>query len=115
MTQRERHLRERCLRHRRPARARILTLLVVLNVALAVTLFASVYRMPAAFAQAGLQRGQFISATVKASGFSYDVLFIIDLADHRLHAFYPGVPKTRKLVNAPSRDLYADFGKDQGS
>jgi len=88
-------------------------LLVLLNVVLAVTFLASAYRLPSAFAQNGLKRGDFLCVTAKASGFSYDVLFVIDLADHRLHAFYPGLPKTRKLVNAPSRDLYADFAKDQ--
>jgi len=90
------------------------TLLVLLNIALGTTLLATAFRLPAAFAQAGLERGEFICATAKASGYSYDVLYVIDLADHRLHAFYPGIPKTRRLVKAPSRDLYADFGKDQG-
>lgn len=97
-----------------PLRGRTITLLVLLNGALLATLAASAFRLPTAFAQVGLQRGQFICATAKASGFSYDVLYVIDLADHRLHAFYPGLPKTRKLVNAPSRDLYADFAKDEG-
>ena len=108
-----RHTGERLPRLRRSPRGAV-TLLVILNIALAVTLVASSLRLPAAFAQAVVERGQFICATAKASGFSYDVLYVIDLADHRLHALYPGLPKTRRLVNAPSRDLYADFAKDSG-
>ncbi len=99
---------------RRRSSGRLVSLLVVLNVALAVTLAVSSFHLPVALGQIDLHRGEFICATAKASGFSYDVLYVIDLADHRLHAFYPGLPKTKKMVNAPSRDLFADFGKDQG-
>lgn len=108
------HVEGRIFRLGRSSRGGVVALLVVLNVALAAILVAGAFRLPAALAQSGLQRGEFICATAKASGFSYDVLYVIDLTDHRLHAFYPGLPKTRRLVNAPSRDLFTDFAKDPG-
>jgi len=95
-------------------RRRVVAGLLVLNVVIAAALLLSIYRVPAAFAQAGIERGEFICASAKATGFSYDVLYVLDLKDHRLHAFHPGIPRTRKLINVPSRDLLADFGKEEG-
>ena len=49
--------------------------------------------------------------TAKPAGQSYDVLYMLDPAAHKLHAFYPGLPQTKQLSHAEPRDLKADFGK----
>lgn len=86
-------------------------LLVGLNLALAAAMFCSTPRAPAAFAQAGVQPGSYLAVTAKSEGQSYDVLWVLDLADDRLYAFFPSQPNVRSLQVTEPRDLTVDFGR----
>lgn len=88
-----------------------IVLLAGVNLALAGAVFFSTPRAPAAFAQAGVQPGAFLAVTAKSEGQSYDVLWVLDLANDKLFAFYPSPPNVRSLVVTEPRDLIADFGR----
>lgn len=87
------------------------TILAGVNLILLILLLSSVVRLPSAYGQVGGRAGGFVCVTAKAAGQSYDVLYALDSATHKLHAFYPMTAPTRKLVHADVRDLKADFGR----
>ncbi len=91
----------------------IIVLLVGINVLLAAALLFSVAALPTARAQIGARPGELLCVTAKPAGQSYDVLYMLDISTHRLHAFYPASPQSRRLTSAQPRDLLADFGKDR--
>ncbi len=92
----------------------VIALLAALNVGLLAILLSLASPMPAAWAQPGRGGGGgFVCATAKPSGRTYEVLFMIDPAERKLHAFYPGSPQSRQLAHAEPRELDKDFGKQK--
>lgn len=80
------------------------------NVILAGALLLSTVSLPIARAQAG--RGtEFLAVTAKAAGRNSDVVYVLDLTNQMLHAYYPGLPQRNELIRAESRDIRKDFGK----
>lgn len=88
-----------------------ITLLAGLNVVLLGLLLSSVMGLPRALGQVGGRGGGFVCVSAKAVGQSYDVLFALDLATRKLHAFRPESVQGRKIVHADVRDLAVDFGR----
>lgn len=88
-----------------------IVLLAGLNIALAAAMFLSTPRLPAALAQSGVQPGSFLAVTAKSEGQSYDVLWVLDLANDELFALYPSQPNLRTLAVTEPRDLIVDFGR----
>lgn len=87
----------------------LVTALVGLNVLLLTALLMQAAAPPTAFAQAGGGGGPMISVTAKAAGQSYDVVYLLDVQQDRLHALYVDNFQARKLGQAKFRDLKADF------
>ena len=90
----------------------IITALAGLNILLLTILILGSYQSPSAFAQMAGRRGDFITATAKPSGQSYDVLYLLDVTSRKLHAFYPSSARSNNYLHSPPRDLEADFGRD---
>ena len=90
----------------------IIVLLVGVNLLLLGVLLAATYSSPAAFAQAsrGLP-GNFVCVTAKAAGQNYDVVYLLDRGQQKLHAFYPQRAGGKKYGYGYGkyRDLKADF------
>jgi len=96
---------------RRSARKRsAVVLLAGLNVILLLALLTPRLGSPAAFAQPGPRGPGYLCVTAKPAGQTYDVLYLLDPAAQKLHAFYPGLPQNRQLTRAEPRDLKKDFG-----
>lgn len=90
----------------------VISALVVFNIVLTLILLATATSLPRANAQtfAG-HAGDFVCVTAKGSGQSYDVLFMLDVPNQKLHAFYPGNVQSKQLQYGKFRDLKADFGR----
>jgi len=82
-----------------------------INLLLFALLLASSIRSPAAYAQTGGGPGKYITVTAKAAGQSFDVLYMLNPASRKLHAFYPA--RGGKYVAVPERDLIHDFERDK--
>jgi hypothetical protein len=93
------------------SRRTLICLLVLANGILAAAMLASLPDSTPAFAQAGIRSGAYLSVTANADGQTYDAVWVLDLANDKLYAFYPQVPYQRPLVASAPRDLAADFGK----
>lgn len=92
------------------AKRNILAALAVLNVVLFLMLMARAAPLPTALAQPPRPGGGgYVTATCRASGRTYEVLHMIDLATKQLHTFYPD--RGKLLFTAAPRDLEKDFGK----
>ncbi len=90
---------------------RALTVLLVgINLILALALVLSVSSGSTALAAQGRSTGSFMCVTAKATGQTYDVVYLLDSRGEKLHALYPINPQFKKLGNAQFRDLKADFG-----
>jgi hypothetical protein len=87
----------------------IIVLLVGVNLLLAATLILSAYRPSAAYAQAApLGQNYLMVAGELRDG--WDGLYIIDLAQRRMHVFVPNRDQNdRRLFHAGWRDLQKDF------
>ena len=90
----------------------LITGLVGFNLLLLILLVLSSYSSPSVLAQGGGNRGSFITVTAKASGQSYDVLYVLDVSSRKLHALYPSSARSRKYLHTPYRDLVSDFGRN---
>ncbi len=88
-----------------------ITALIVANLCLAAALLSARFSLPLANAQPGRGGGEYVCVTAKPAGQSYDVLYVLDPAAHKLHAFYPGLPQSKQLSRAEPRDLKKDFDK----
>ena len=88
-----------------------MTVLIVVNLCLLAALLSVCFSMPIAFAQPGGRGGEYVCVTAKPASQSYDVLYVLDSAAHKLHAFYPGLPQSKQLTRAEPRDLKKDFDK----
>jgi hypothetical protein len=87
----------------------IIVLLVGVNLLLAATLILSTYRPSAAYAQAApLGQNYLMVAGELRDG--WDGLYIVDLAQRRMHVFVPNRDQNdRRLFHAGWRDLQKDF------
>ena len=92
-------------------RRTLLALLIGLNTLLGAFLLLEMTALPAARAQVGSQRGDFACVTAKPLGQSYDVFYLLDVRERKLHAFYPSSGHRLNYVQAPPRDVAADFGR----
>ena len=88
-----------------------ITVLVVANLCLLAALLSVCFSLPMARAQPGGRGGEYVCVTAKPAGQTYDVLYVLDPAAHKLHAFYPGLPQSKQLSRAEPRDLKKDFDK----
>jgi hypothetical protein len=96
----------------RPATKRsAITALIVANLCLLAALLSVCFSLPIAYAQPGGRGGEYVCVTAKPASQSYDVLYVLDPAAHKLHAFYPGLPQSKQLAQTEPRDLKKDFGK----
>ena len=82
--------------------------LVGLNLFLLAALVLGSYSLPTAYAQAAGRAGEFLCITSGVSGQDYDVLYVLDLPERKLHAFIPTIP-LGQLEYATNRDLEKDF------
>lgn len=90
----------------------IIAILGGINLLLAAALILASQPAPSAFAQRGARAGNFVSVTAKASGQSYDVLYVLDVPGQKLHGYYPAGGRGGNLIATPPRDLAQDFGRD---
>ena len=86
----------------------VIAALVGLNLVLLATLVLRVYAPPTAFAQRRGAAYNFVAVTCRADK-NYDALYMVDLAQRRLHCFVPNRDQTGRVVYAGVRDLGADF------
>ncbi len=91
------------------AKQSVVVLLVGFNLLLLAALLIGSYSPSAAYAQSRGGSGEFICVTAKAQGQSYDVFYVLDVQQDKLHAFYPVSTRTREHQWAGFRDLRADF------
>ncbi len=90
----------------------LIALLAGVNLLLLAVLLGGSYSLPAAYAYQSRGRpGDFACVTAKAQGRSYDVLWVLDVPERRLHAYYPESPQTKQYVPVVPRNLKADFGR----
>ena len=89
-----------------------LVCLAGLNLFLLIALLMSSESLPAALAQVGGRPGgDFTCATAKASGQSYETLYVLDITEDKLYAFYPSPTQRNQLAPTPPRDLRMDFNR----
>lgn len=88
----------------------IIVLLAGINVALFVTLILASTKLPAALAQSGGggRAGDYSVVTAKTRGQSFDVVYVLQRSDKKLHAFYPSSAQG-DYQYAQFRDLSEDF------
>jgi len=84
--------------------------LVGLNLLLAAMAILGSYSLPTAYAQTRGQGGDFLAVTAQPGGSSADVLYLMDLENRKLHAFYLNL-QNRQLTWANYRDMVEDFRK----
>ncbi len=86
--------------------------LVGLNLFLLAAVILSSYELPTAYAQKMGAGGNFIAVTCEVDE-SYDVFYIVDLSNRRMHAIVPSrTPSGSPQVGA-TRDLERDFRRGQ--
>lgn len=87
----------------------IVVLLVGLNLLLASVLVLSSYRLPAAYAQAAPLGQNYLMVAAEIRD-GVDGLYVIDLAQRRMHVFIPNRDQVnRRLLHAGWRDLQKEF------
>jgi len=80
----------------------LIVLLVGTNLLLLAALLIGSYSLPTAHAALGGRAGDFIAVTAQAPGQGYDVLYILDVPDRKLHALTPGNKKQLQPVQFPA-------------
>ncbi len=93
------------------AKHALVVLLAGLNLFLLALLVVASHSPPAAYAAKGARAGDFLCVTAKPGGQSYEIVYILDHAEQKLHAFYPTSVKAHDYAYGQFRDLEADFGK----
>jgi len=79
-----------------------------LNLILLACLLFHSYSLPTAYAQrAGASSGM-VAVTAQADA-NYDVLYLLDLGQRKLHCFVPNRDRSGQFAYGGSRDLAADF------
>lgn len=89
----------------------IITWLAVVNAVLLAALVLASRPDSSAVAQGVGRSGGFASVTAKASGQSYDVVYVLDVPGRKLYGYYPVGGQGGKIKPTPPRDLMKDFGK----
>ena len=88
----------------------VIALLVGLNVLLLFALVAGSHSPPA-YAQGGMRSGEYLAVTAKVAGQTQNVLYVLDVRERQLYAFFPTKANTTQLVTLGPRDLAKDFGR----
>ena len=88
----------------------IIVALAGVNLLLLLALFFGSYSLPTAYAQRMGASSNFVAVTAKADN-NYDVLFLLDLGERRLHCFAPNRNRTGDVSPVGSRDLTHDFNR----
>lgn len=87
----------------------VIVLLVGLNLLLAATLILTASRPPAAYAQAAPLGQNYLMVAGEIRN-ALDGLYVIDLAQRRIHVFVPNRDQTnRRIFHAGWRDLNKEF------
>ncbi|MEE9297150.1 MAG: hypothetical protein V3W34_19595 [Phycisphaerae bacterium] len=86
----------------------IIVALAGVNLLLLTALVLSSYSLPTAYAQRMGASSNFVAVTSQSDK-DYDVLFLLDLAERRLHCFTPNRDRSGHVSYAGSRDLQRDF------
>ena len=86
----------------------VLGALVGLNLFLLACLLFNSYSLPTAYAQRAGAAGGMVAVTSRASS-NYDILYLLDLNQRRLHCFVPNRDRSGAFAYGGSRDLGADF------
>jgi hypothetical protein len=87
----------------------LIVMLAGVNLLLLAGLILSITRMPAAYAQDAGRPGDFVMATAEVDGRDADILYLLDVPKHRLHAFLTQGPQSRRLDYIGFRSLDRDF------
>ena len=88
----------------------IIVALAGVNILLLLSMIFASYSLPAAHAQRVGASSNFIAVTSQADN-DYDVLFLLDLGERRLHCFAPNRDRTGDVSLVGSRDLTHDFNR----
>lgn len=88
----------------------LLGALVGLNLYLLAALIFSVDLLPAAYGQRAGASTNYVAVTCRADK-DYDVLYLLDLAQRRLHCFVPNRDRKGGVTYGSSRDLTVDFNR----
>lgn len=86
----------------------IIVALVGVNLFLLASLFFSSYRLPAAYAQRIGAGSNYIGVTCEADE-DYDLLYVLDLPQRKLHAFIPSRTLDGNIELVANRNLESDF------
>lgn len=90
------------------SKRKVVAAFAVLNVVLLVLLVMSSYSLPTAYAQRMGGASNFVAVTSQADT-DYDVLFVADLGERKLHCFAPDRNRTGEVEYIRFRDLAQDF------
>ena len=88
----------------------IIAALLGANLLLAGALILASQPTPLAQAQGAARSRGFVSVTAKASGQSYDMLYVLDVPGRKLHGYFPASGRGGRLKKTAARDLAQDFG-----
>jgi len=91
-----------------PSKRSLVVALVGLNLFLLAAILLSAYTPPAAYAQRIGGAANYIAVTCEADD-SYDVFYLLDLPERRLHAYVPSRQQDGTIEYVGSRDLQTDF------
>lgn len=86
----------------------VLGALVGLNLFLLACLLFSSYSLPTAYAQRAGAAGGMAAVTARSDA-HYDILYLLDLNQRKLHCFVPNRDRSGAFAYGGSRDLAADF------
>jgi hypothetical protein len=84
--------------------------LLGINLFLLAALILGSYSLPSAYAQRVGGASNFIAVTCEADQ-DYDVLFVIDLAQRKMHTFAATRNRNGDVLYKGARDLKEDFGR----
>ncbi len=88
----------------------VISALIGVNLFLLSALLMSSFSPPAAMAQRVGASSNFVAVTSQ-SDTDYDVLFLLDLGERRLHLFKPNRDRSGDIGYVGARDLAQDFGR----
>ncbi|MHC4067289.1 MAG: hypothetical protein ACYSUI_22685 [Planctomycetota bacterium] len=95
-----------------PSKRSVIAALVGINLFLLAALILSSYSPPAAYAQRVGGAWNYIAVSCEVDE-SYDVFYLVDLGDRRLHAFVPSQKQDGSIEYVGSRSLESDFRRSQ--
>jgi hypothetical protein len=89
----------------------VIALLVGVNLLLLFALLASSHAPPAAYAQGGMKTGEYLAVTAKVAGQTQNALYVLDVRERQLYAFFPTSASSTQLALIGPRDLAKDFDR----